>query len=571
MGIRLESAHSGAVETHYNFRRTVMRHSLHYLALSLLLVPGVRSAQAQQTPMHDHQDATANSSAVPLYDNLGDHKLTIETSSELAQQYFDQGLRLTYAFNHGEAIRAFAEAARLDPDCAMCYWGIALAHGPNINLPMDSLNAVGAYAAIQEALARKDHASERERAYIDALATRYASPPPADRAALDSAYADAMGALATQFPDDHEASTLYAEALMDLSPWNYWEADATPRPATPIILQHLEKVIESNPNHPGACHFYIHAVEAAHPEKGIACAERLAALMPGAGHIVHMPAHIYIRVGRWNDAIEINQHATHVDETYIADQRPTGAYPVAYYPHNYHFLAFAASMAGRGAEAIEAARNAAARMPLEGALLAQELEGIVPFEHLTLVRFGRWEDVLALPMPAPELSYATGLTHYARGVAFAATGKWDEAEAAHLALTGLSAVVEGEPGNTVLMIAEEALAGEIASRQGRLDEAIDHFRAATALEDGLVYIEPPFWYYPIRHSLGAVLLRAEQPAEAEAVYRQDLKRFPENGWSLYGLAQSLRAQGRTDEAAEVDAALARSWDQADVTLTASGF
>ena len=545
---------------------------LYFLFSAVMLLPiGTNGAQAQHDAAHGQATTADAASTVPLYDDLGDHHFAIQTESDLAQQYFDQGLRLTYGFNHGEAIRAFNEAARLDPNCAMCYWGIALAYGPNINLPMDSASAVAAYAAMQEALARREHATERERAYIDALAVRYAETPPADRAELDSAYAEAMGELVERYPDDHEAATLYAESLMDLSPWNYWEKDGTPRPDTPTILANLERVVEANPNHPGACHFYIHAVEAAEPEKGVACAERLAELMPGAGHIVHMPAHIYIRVGRWNDAIEINHHATHVDETYIADQRPMSAYPMVYYPHNYHFLAFAASMAGRGAEAIEAAHNAAARVPLEGALLAHELEGIVAYEYLTLVRFGRWDDLLALPMPASELRYANGLAQYARGIALAATGRADEADAALQALSAHSAEVEKEPGNTVLMIAEHALRGEIASRQGRLDEGIEHLREAMMLEDELIYIEPPFWYYPIRHTLAAVLLEADRPAEAETLYREDLKRFPGNGWSLYGLAESLRAQGKDADADALEASLAEAWNEADVTLNASRF
>ncbi len=531
---------------------------------------GVRARHHAMTHEAEHPTHQHDADTVPLYDNLGTHAVPITTTSDLAQQYFNQGVRLTYGFNHGEAIRAFREAARLDTTCAMCYWGIANAYGPNINLPMDSASSVLAYEALQEALARRQHASPREQAYIDAMANRYALPPPDDRAPLDTAYAKAMGEIAAAYPEDLEAATLYAEALMDLSPWYYWE-DGEPRPDTPTILASLERVIEANPNHPGACHFYIHAVEAAQPEKAVPCADRLAGLMPGAGHIVHMPAHIYIRVGRWNDAIEANHHATHTDETYIADQRPTGAYPLGYYPHNYHFLAFAASMAGRAEEAINAARGASERMPLEGAMLTHELEGIVPYHTLTLVRFGRWDEVLQQPLPDPVLDYASGLTHYARGVAFAATEQFDQAEAALDSVRARVALVEKDPGHTVLQIAEKALEGEIAGRRGDVEASITAFRAATDLEDGLIYIEPPFWYYPMRHSLGAMLLEAGRPEEAEQAYREDLERFPANGWSLYGLAQSLRAQGRDAEAAEVDAVLAESWEKADVDIAASTF
>ncbi|MGH7644796.1 MAG: hypothetical protein ACREMR_04345, partial [Gemmatimonadales bacterium] len=298
--------------------------------------------------------------SVPLYTNLGTHHVPITTRVAAAQRYFDQGMRLAYGFNHAEAIRAFTEAARLDPDCAMCYWGIAYAHGPHVNAGMDSAAGVAAYAAIQEALQRAAGASPREQAYIRALAGRYAPVPPADRAALDSAYARGMADVVRAHPTDWDAAALYAEALMNLRPWNYWHKDGTPYAGTTEIVGQLERVIAANPDHPGACHFYIHAVEAVAPEKAVPCAERLARLMPGAGHMVHMPAHIYIRVGRYADAIEANVHAVHTDEVFIEGQKPQGIYPIAYYPHNYHFMSFAATLAGRSATAIEAAKKTAA-------------------------------------------------------------------------------------------------------------------------------------------------------------------------------------------------------------------
>jgi tetratricopeptide (TPR) repeat protein len=526
--------------------------------LGLLLLVGLSSGPAP-------------ADSVPLYDNLGDHHSPISTSIPKAQLYFDQGLRLAYAFNHPEAIRAFDEAARLDPACAMCYWGTALAYGPNINAPMDSASGVAAYRAVQRALKLAPRANERERAYIEALAKRYAVVPRAERAALDSAYAAAMGEVAQRYPDDLDATVLYAEALMNLSPWNYWTKDGKPRPQTPEILRSLEGVIERAPNHPGACHYYIHAVEAAEPEKAVACAERLARLMPGAGHIVHMPAHIYIRVGRWADAIESNIHAVHMDESYIADQRPAGVYVAAYYPHNYHFLAFAATMAGRSAQAIQAARAAASKTPIEAARQFAPFELLLPFAHLTLVSFGRWEEVLREPAPPADLRTSTGLVHYTRGVAFAATQRWKEARAALDSVQAIAAAVPEGDNKTLLVIAGHALQGEIAARSGKLDDAITHFQAAAKLEDGLIYIEPPLWYYPIRHSLGAALLEAGRAGEAERVYREDLERFPENGWSLYGLAESIRARGKGYDA---DAALdrfERAWEGSDVTLRASRF
>jgi tetratricopeptide (TPR) repeat protein len=428
-----------------------------------------------------------------------------------------------------------------------------------------------AFSAVQRARVEADNATPRERDLIEALAARYAEAPPAERAALDSAYARAMDQLAHQYPDDHEIATLAAEARMNLRPWDYWTRDGEPHPGTIELTAALERVIAANPNHPGACHFYIHAVEAAAPEKALGCAERLARLMPGAGHLVHMPAHIYIRTGRWNDAIESNVHAVHADETYIADQRPSGIYPLAYYPHNYHFLSFAAAMAGRSEQAIDAARNVSEKVDREVARDVPELQGLVPYLHLTLVTFGRWDDVLREELPDQELPFSRAMARYARGVALAATGKPAEARTELGDLERIRAGIDDEPARTILEIAAHALEGEIAARSGQLQPAITHFRAAMELEDGLIYMEPPFWYYPIRHSLGAVLLQAGRPAEAERLYREDLQRFPENGWSLHGLAQSLRAQGRAQDAAAVDQRFNQVWNAADVRLAASRF
>ncbi|MEO8201053.1 MAG: hypothetical protein ABI679_11065 [Gemmatimonadota bacterium] len=523
----------------------------------------------------------ATPDSVPLYRDLGDHHHAISTKNAWAQQYFDQGIRLVFAFNHEEAIRAFSEAARLDTTCAMCYWGMALAHGPHVNAPMDSVGSVAAYAAMEKAIARSPGATELEQAYIRALTPRYARAAPADRSGLDSAYADAMATLVAAHPDDLDAATLYAESLMDLRPWNYWHKDGTPYPGTEVILRQLERVIASDANHPGACHYYIHAVEAVDPEKAIPCAERLAALMPGAGHMVHMPGHIYIRVGRYNDAIEANIHAAHADESYIAAEHPSGVYPLGYYPHNYHFLAFAASMAGRSAQAIEAGRKLAAAVSVEAARQVPAFQTLIPIDRLVLVTFGRWDAVLEQPLPPSDLRMAVGLAEYARGVALAAKGQWQEAEAALDSVRAIAqsttpadqtAGTAGEGENTMIMeIAMHALMGEIAARRGRNEEAITHFKSAIAIEDAFNYTEPPQWFYPLRQSLGAVLLRAGKPAEAEVVYRQDLKRFPDNGWSLFGLAASLKGLGREVEASEVEARFAHAWRNADIQLTASRF
>jgi tetratricopeptide (TPR) repeat protein len=514
---------------------------------------------------------------VPLYTDLGNHHHAVTTRSRRAQTYFDQGFRLVYGFNHSEAIRAFTEATRLDPGCGMCWWGIAYAHGPHVNAGMDSVAGVAAFAAIQRAQRNLATVTRRERAYIQALAKRYAAIPSANRAPLDSAYARAMADVVRRFPDDLDAATLYAEALMDLSPWYYWTPDGQPRPDTPTMIAQLERVLAANPNHPGACHYYIHAVEAVAPAKAVACAERLAGLMPGAGHMVHMPGHIYIRVGRYIDAIRANEHAIHSDAVYLEGQKPpAGVYPIGYVPHNYHFLSFASTMAGKSQDAIDAARKLRKTTPVETARQVPLAEPYVPYIFLALVTYGRWDEVLQEELPPPDLSYSHGLAQYARGVAFAATGRGGEAAAALDALVAARATIKPEYATagwstpaTVLEIAEHCLRGEIALRGGDAEAAIPHFREAARLEDGLLYIEPPDWYYPVRHSLGKALLQAGRAAEAEAVYREDLKRFPNNGWALRGLVQSLKARGMDVTAAEQE--FQAAWTAADIQLPASRF
>jgi tetratricopeptide (TPR) repeat protein len=499
--------------------------------------------------------------------------------SPRAQAYFDQGLRLYYGFNHAEAVRSFREAQRLDPNCAMCWWGEALAWGPNINLPMDSAGGVAAYAAVQGAIARQEHANERERALIEALAVRYAAVPAADRAGLDSAYAQAMEDVVRRYPENIEAAVLYAESRMDLRPWNYWMDDGQPQPGTTELLAQLERAMAADPNHPGACHFYIHAVEKVEPQRAVPCAERLASLMPGAGHIVHMPGHIYIRVGRYQDAIEANEHAVHADETYIQDARPgVGVYTAGYYPHNYDFMAFAATMVGRSEKASWAAQRVASVIP-EEILNSPDLTFVQHYATRPLqvwVRFGRWEEILDYPEPGQNLLHARGIWNYARGRALAANGDIDAAEA-HLerlralaqdpALDGV--IIEPNLSQAILAIAVHVLAGRIAEARGDLDQAIADLEEGARLEDALLYGEPPEWTIPVRHDLGAVLLAAGQPEEAERVYREDLERFPENGWSLLGLAQSLEAQGEQAAAEQMRQRFRATWASADLTIAAS--
>ena len=545
--------------------------------MALLLPAGALLLAALAAP----NARPTRSDSVPLYPDLGSYHVPISTNVPLAQRYFDQGMRLVYAFNHAEAIRAFGAAARADPGCAICHWGAALAYGPHVNAPMDSAAGIAAWAELTRAVTLAPTASAREQAYITALRARYAAVPPSNREPLDSAYARAMAEVVRQYPDDLDAATLYAESLMDLRPWNYWRKDGTPYPGTETAVAQLERVIRANPNHPGACHYYIHAVEAVEPQKAVPCAERLAALMPGAGHMVHMPGHIYIRVGRYMDAVNANMHAVHADESYIAAEHPTGVYPIGYYPHNYHFLAFAAAMAGRSRQAVDAARMVAAKVDPAVARQVPPLEALLPYHHLTLVTFRRWDELLKLPMPRSDLRLATGLAQYARGVAFAAKGQFADATAMLDSVKAIAAgttphdqiAMSGGTGEnkTIMEIAMHSLMAEIAGRRGDLDAAIQHFREAARLEDTFNYYEPPQWYFPVRHALGAALLKANRPADAEVVYREDLRRFPENGWSLQGLALALRARGAKSEAAEVEQRLSRAWAGADVQLTASRF
>ena len=528
------------------------------IAIFVVLLASGCSSPAPQAPK------------VPLYENLGTLHHGVTATPE-AQRYFDQGLRLTYAFNHEEAVRAFNEAERLDAKCAMCAWGEALALGPNINAPMDSATAMRARAAAERAQSKAGGASDAERAYIEAIAVRYALPV-ADRARHDTAYAVAMAALADRFPQDPDAQVLAAEAIMDLSPWFYWNPDGSPRPQTTEALTRLEKVIATDPGHAGACHFYIHAVEAFHADKAVACAERLAADMPGAGHLVHMPGHIYIRVGRWQDAIEANRHAVHADHEQIdRGQTTMGIYGQAYVPHNHHFLGFAATMVGQSKTAMEAARASAQSVSPEMAKAFPPLQWTVIPPYTTLVTFGKWDEVLAEPLPPAELRYASAFAWYARGVAHARKGHAAEARAALDSVRAIEGSVPEDDSRRALRVAEAALEGEMALSAGRAAQAIAPFTRAVAIEDSLRYMEPPTWYYPMRQSLGRALLEAGRAKDAERVYREDLRHFPNNGWSLTGLALALDAQRRTADAAEVRRELDAVWKDADVKLVASRF
>ena len=525
--------------------------------------------------IHAHASEPSALADVPLYDDLGDHHRAITTRAPETQTYFDQGLRLQYAFNHAEAIRSYQAALAFDAECAMCWWGLALAEGHNINAPLSDDGGRRAFQAIGRARELTDGLTAVERHLIEALAERYGPDPSTDRLTLDTAYAGAMALVAHTHPDDADVATLYGASLMNLSPWNYWDGPYGKRTAkigTERIIEVLERALRLAPNNPGACHYYIHSVEAAFPDKAVECADRLAALMPGAGHIVHMPGHIYVRVGRYADAVRQNEHAVHSDESMISDLGMPTLYTGAYYPHNYHFLAFAATMAGMGEKALQAARTVAPKVPVDMARETYWIQNAVVLPQLTLLTFGRWEEVLDQPLPPDELEQASILARYARGVAHAALGATDDAREVLREIRRRAEGVEGHLStNPIPGLAAETLAGEIALRTGDPETAVAHFQAAADIEDVLLYDEPPLWYYPARHSLGRALLEAGRPAEAEQAYREDLERFPENGWSLFGLTKSLEAQGRLDEAREVRSRFARAWANADVSLTASRF
>ena len=522
----------------------------------------------------------ADKPGAPVFQGLGAHRHPISTRNAKTQVYFDQGINLLFGFNHAEAIRSFREAARLDPDCAMCWWGVAFALGPNINLPMPDDAVAPAWRALERARALAAKASPEERDWIEALATRYTDDPKAPRAPLDEAFAQAMGKLWKAHPDDLDAGTFYAEAMMDTQPWDYWQGDGvTPKGHALQIVATLESIIGREADHPGALHLYIHAVEATTtPERAEAAADRLEPLMPGAGHVVHMPSHIYYRVGRFADAAKVNEDAAKVDEAYIAACRAQGYYPASYYGHNIHFLWTSSEMQGRYHAALDASRRlvkAVDAVGLSRDLALGELYVFTP--TVTLLRFGRWDALLAEPPPPPTLKLDTAVWLYAQGFAHANTG---DLAAARKDRDRLADMVSADysrfapfntPAGPMVSLSIALLDGETARVSGRLDEAVKHFQDAWALEKSLPYTEPPYWHQPTSHLLGAALLQAKRPVEAEAVYRESLKSYRDDGWALFGLAQALEAQGKTADAAQTRRAFDKAWAMADVKLTASRF
>jgi len=550
------------------------------LAVFVILVV---AGACRATPEPETRAALAARGGAPLFDGMGDYHRPITTTDPGAQRYFDQGMVLAFGFNHAEAIRSFRAAQRLDPSCAMCFWGEGLATGPNINVTskgkaiMSPADRVAAHAAAQRALGLVENTTPVERALIEALVTRYDGSETSDRDPLDRAYATAMRSVVDRFPADDDAAAMYAEAWMNTMPWDYWSDNGEPKPETVEVITALERIIERSPRHPLALHLYIHAVEASsNPGRAEQAADTLLTLVPGSGHLVHMPAHTFWRVGRYHDASEANVRAAAVDEAYIAQCNAQGFYPAMYYPHNIHFLWAAASMEGRSAVAIEAARKVADNVRIEQIAEFPTVEFFKTIPLLALVQFGRWDEILAEPMPDAALEYSTAITHYARGTALARQGDVAGARAERARLVPLRDTTQivfldtnDYPAVTLLQIADHLLQGDIALAAKQPTTAIGHFEAAVALQDSLPYMEPPFWYYPTRQSLGEALLAADRAADAEAVYRKDLEQYPHNGWSLFGLVQSLEAQGKSTEAAETLTMFGHVWERADVTLTGS--
>ncbi len=574
-----------------------------FVLLSILTVCGCKGPKPQPAASDSSPPAAAGQSAsmtdgahsmpvIPstladwaqgatLFDNLGSFHRKVATTSPQAQQYFDQGMRFLWAFNHDESTRSFARAAQLDPQCAACYWGVALTVGPNYNLPMMmEPRAKVAFEALQLAQSNAAHATPVEQALIGALARRYPNAQPLDpsnSAPVLAAYADAMKDVARQFPQDLDVQTLYAESLMNITPWKLWSPDGKPSPGTTEIQKALEFVMSRDPQHPGANHYYIHTLEASpHPERAIPAAERLRGMMPAAGHLEHMPAHILQRVGRYEEAAEANRKGAAADELYFKATHPPDYYAM-YFGHNYQFLAYSAAMEGRKAETLDAVRNSRRVIPDEMLFAMPGFDWYLAEEYAATVRFGLWDEMLAKTAPDPKLHALTGGYLYGKGVALASKGQVDQAKAT---LAELEKLVQGVPADApsgfnttrdVLGVATSVVRARIAAAEHRPDEAIAQLREAVMREDKLAYDEPRDWFFPVRHLLGAQLLAANRPAEAEAVYREDLVRNPSNGWSLYGLSAALKVQNKAAEAARVDAQVRDAWKNADIALTASAF
>jgi tetratricopeptide (TPR) repeat protein len=521
--------------------------------------------------------AHASEPAPGLFKDLGSFHRQVTTGSSEAQRYFDQGLTLYYGFNHEEAIRFFEHAASIDPGCAMAHWGISIAAGPNINNPsMDESASRLAYDALQHALTAAEHASRVEQDLIAALSRRYSWPPPEDRRELDQAYAGAMRELWRSHPADLDVGALFAESMMDLRPWDLWAADGKPHPGTDEIIETLDKVLALDRTHVGANHFYVHTMEASpQPERALPAADCLRNLVPGAGHLVHMPSHIDIRLGHYNEAILANLRAIEADLRYV-DRTGRGGFYAVYRAHNYHFLAYAAMFEGRRKMATKAARDMVAEIPMDLVRGYPDfLDGFLGVPIHVMVRFGRWRDILKEPKPPSDLLVTTAFWHYGRTIALSALGRRDEATRQRQAFENACAAVPesrligNNPARVVLEVARPMAEGELEYRRGHYERAFELLREAVRRDDALRYDEPWGWMQPVRHALGALLLEQGRVEEAESVYREDLRLHPGNGWALHGVAECLRRTQRDHEAKEAKAAFRDAWARADITIRAS--
>ena len=555
------------------------------MVLLAVASPAASWARAEKESGQSH--APASGAAQQFYSkqqstlrlqNLGKHAFPVSTNNPLAQQYINQGLNLAYGFNHAEARQAFREAARLDPGLAMAYWGQALVLGPNINAMMEPNEEPQALEIMQQAKSLMARASDKEQALISALAKRY-SGKAEHRTANDQAYAAAMREVHRRFPDDPDIAMLYVESMMDLRPWGYWMLDGAPYEGTAEIVALTEDVLRRYPEHPGALHMHIHLIEpTSTPERAEKSADTLLQLMPEAGHMIHMASHIYQRVGRYADSIKSNQMAIAADESYIAQDHAHGLYPMVYYPHNIHFLWFAATSDGQSKLAIESAKETARKID-DGVLKAIPLTAVFRVTpYWALARFGQWQEILDLAPPPSINAFLTGGWHYVRGLALVATKQLPQAEQELAALRKIMddprldhPLLSKNTSSTVLRIAPEVLAGEIAAARGQFDQAVAYLEKAVRLEDALIYTEPAEFHQPPRLSLGAILLESGRPEEAETVFWEDLRRNRNNGWALYGLMQAMRAQNKDDQAALIEARFKKAWERADVTLTAPRF
>lgn len=523
---------------------------------------------------------TATGPLSPKLSGLGDYKFAVTTDNAESQYFFDQGFRLWVGFNHSEAMRSFKEAIRLDADNAMAYWGWALSLGRNLNLPMLVNSKEQANYAIGMALSLKDKVSEREADYIDALAARYSTDLSIPNEVLDEAYVVAMEKLMNKYPDDPDASVLFAGAAMNAQPWDYWNLDGSTKGRTEQVIDALEKVLEKHPNHAAAMHYHIHISESMRPEIAEGSADNLAPQLPGAGHLIHMPSHIFMRVGRYQDAYDINIEAAKVDENYIAQCNAQGLYPLAYYPHNLHFLAWSSMYTGRSGESIAAAWKVKDRVEAGSRSNTWGLNETFRSQPIfVMTRFGMWDDLLKVEKPFMRAQFMTGIWHYGRALAHLHKGNMSEAEKEAASLSSLVDIMtEGQPGYSnfedaggLLTIALQVVEGEMASKKGDYDKAVFHLSSAARMEDSLAYNEPPSWYFPTRHILGAILLDAGRPVEAEVVYWDDLKHNPENAYSLYGMYQALTAQNKDALAEEFMNRYNKMWANSDVKLTSSRF